>query len=131
MGDSLPLPFRITALRVIMTHAGEWFEGWHQDIFKTPDSLTLENYQKLYIKCEDWARKKRLESDTQGNSSMDIGGVDGEKGEKENNWTPNVWEVEGYVDDDGNWWSEEQWSIWEYEQDPSDSEDVNAVGKGK
>ena len=63
---------------------------------------------------------------------MDIGGVDGEKDEKDKAWTnPNVWEVEGYVDDDGNWWSEEQWNLWEYEQEAGDGEDVNAVNKGK
>ena len=60
---------------------------------------------------------------------MDIGGVESEK---EKAWTPsNVWEVEGYVDDDGNWWSEEQWNLWGYEQEPGNSEDVNAVNKGK
>ena len=57
---SLNFPFRITALRTIMSHAGDWFEERHQDHFKTPESLTQENYQKLYVKCEDWARKKRL-----------------------------------------------------------------------
>ena len=36
---SLNLPFRITALRTIMSHAGDWFEDWHQDNFKTPDCL--------------------------------------------------------------------------------------------
>ena len=126
---SLPLPFRITALRTIMTHAGDWFEGWHQENFKTPDSLTMENYQKLYVKCEDWARKKRLESDTQGNAAMEIGGIEGEKDKAWDN--QNVWEVEGYVDDDGNWWSDAQWNSWEYDQEPGEGEDVNAVGKGK
>ena len=94
---SLPLPFRITALRTIMTHAGEWFEGWHQDTFKTPDSVTQENYQKLYVKCEDWARKKRLDADTQGNAAMDIGGVEGVNEKSQH--VPNIWDVEGYIDD--------------------------------
>ena len=111
------------------SHAGDWFEDWDQDNFKTPDWLSQYNYQKLYVKCEDWARKKRLESDTQGNAAMEIGGFDGEN---EKTWTgSSVWEVEGYVDDDGNWWSEEQWNQWEYEQASEDAEDVNAVNKGK
>ena len=126
---SLNLPFRITALRTIMSHAGDWFEGWHQDTFKTPDSLTQENYQKLYVKCEDWARKKRLDADAQGNAAMEIGGVGGVN--EKSQTSPNVWEVEGYVDDEGNWWSEEQWSQWQYDQAPDDAEDVNAVDKGK
>ena len=51
---SLNLPFRTTALRTIMSHAGDWCEEWHQNHFKTPDSLTQENYQKLHVMCEDW-----------------------------------------------------------------------------
>ena len=30
---SLPLPFRVTALRIIMTHAGDWFDDWQRDCF--------------------------------------------------------------------------------------------------
>ena len=53
----------------------------------------MEAYQKLYWRCEDWARKKRLDADTQA-VNQDIGGVDkGGEGQEED---------EGYYDDDGN-----------------------------
>ena len=61
---SLNLPFRVTALRVIMGHASDWFDSWQNECYKTPDALTLEAHQKFYRKREDWARRKRLDADT-------------------------------------------------------------------
>ena len=58
---SLGLPFRVTALRVIMGHASDWFDSWQHDCYKTPDALNLETYHKLYRKCEYWASRRRLE----------------------------------------------------------------------
>ena len=91
----------------MMSRAGDWFAGWRQDCLKTSDSLTRENYQKPYMKREGWARKKRLDADTQGNIAMGIGGVepvndDVWQGEQD-------WNTAGYVDDDGQWRSDEQW----------------------
>ena len=40
---SLNLPFRVTALRVIMSHASDWFNSWENECFKTPDALNMEN----------------------------------------------------------------------------------------
>ena len=96
-GDSyaLNLPFRVTALRTIMHHANDWFDSWQAECYKTPDSLNMEAYLKLYRKCEDWARKKRLDADTRA-VNQEIGGVD--KGGEEGG------EHEGYYDGDGNWW---------------------------
>ena len=74
---SLNLPFRITALLTIMSHAGDWFEGRRQDCFNIPDSLTPEKYQTRYVRCKYLARKKRLGADTQGNNAMDIGEMEG------------------------------------------------------
>ena len=73
---SLNLPFRVTALRVIMGHASDWFDSWQHDCYKTPDALTQDAYQKLYRKCEDWARRKRLDADS-SYVNQEIGGVDG------------------------------------------------------
>ena len=56
--------------------AGDWFEDGHQDYFKTPDSSTRENYQNPHVKCEDWARNKRLDACAQGNDATEIGGAD-------------------------------------------------------
>ena len=64
-GDAcaLNLPFRVTALRAIMHRASDWFDSWQAECYKTPDSLNLEAYQKLCRRCEDWARKKRMDAD--------------------------------------------------------------------
>ena len=91
---SLGLPFRVTALQVIMHHASEWFDSWQSECYKTPDALTIDSYQKLYQKCEDWARKKRLGADAH-NVNMEISGVDGSKSSEED---------DGYFDENGNWW---------------------------
>ena len=66
-GDAyaLNLPFRVTALRTIMHRANDWFDSWQAECYTTPDSLNMDAYLKLYRKCEDWARKKRLDADTQ------------------------------------------------------------------
>ena len=61
---TLGLPFKVTALRKIMVHAEDWFDEWQQGFYSTPDGLSHESYQKLYAKCEDWARKKKLYDDT-------------------------------------------------------------------
>ena len=47
-GDAraINLPFRVTALRTIMHHASDSFDGWQSECYKTPDSLNLEAYQK-------------------------------------------------------------------------------------
>ena len=71
----LPLLFRVTALRNIMTIARDWFDEWHQDLIKTPDALTQDTYNKLYIKCEEWARRKKLDHDTKNSDAMDVGAV--------------------------------------------------------
>ena len=78
-----------------MHHANDWFDSWQAECYKTPDSLNMDAYLKLYRKCEDWARKKRLDADAQA-VNQEIGGVDrgGEGGGED----------EGYYDDDGNWW---------------------------
>ena len=60
-----------------MTHAGDWVEEKHRDYIETPDMITLENYHKLHVTFEDWARKKRLGADAQDNAAMEIGKVDG------------------------------------------------------
>ena len=73
---SLGLPYRVTALKSIMCHATEWFDAWQAECYRTPDLLSEATYQKLFAKCEDWARKKRLEVDTKDNDAMDVGGVD-------------------------------------------------------
>ena len=79
---SLGLPFRVTALQVIMHHASEWFDSWQAECYKTPDALTIDPYQKLYQKCEDWAREKRLDADAH-NVNIEISGVGGSKSGEE------------------------------------------------
>ena len=113
---SLGLPFRVTALQVIMHHASEWFDSWQSECYKTPDALTIDSYQKLYQKCEDWARKKRLDADAH-HVNMDISGVDGSNGSQED---------DGYYDEEGNWWDYDG-NCW-----PVNVEgDTNEVSKGK
>ena len=49
--------------------------------------------------CEDWARKKWVDADAQGNAAMDIGEVDGIN---EKPSTKHIsWKVEGYLDEEG------------------------------
>eukprot|EP00959_Pyramimonas_sp_CCMP1952_P377316 7902967-Pyramimonas_sp.AAC.1 len=52
---SLPLPFKVTALRAIVVHANDWFDEWQQACWRTPGALNVDSFQKLYSKCEDWA----------------------------------------------------------------------------
>ena len=96
-----------------MHHASEWFDAWQSECYRTPDLLSETTYQRLFAKCEDWARKKRLEVDTKDNDAMDVGGVD--QGAEEGGWPAN--EEDGYYDDEGNWW---EWTT-----------EVSEVGKGK
>ena len=114
----LNLPFRVTALRVIMGHASDWFDSWQNECYKTPDALNLEAYQKLYRKCEDWARRKRLDADST-NVHQEIGGVDGQ--DEEDN-------QDGYYDEYGNWWNSDGDF---YPADPNRTGEANEVNKGK
>eukprot|EP00959_Pyramimonas_sp_CCMP1952_P039101 818617-Pyramimonas_sp.AAC.2 len=74
--------------------------------FRIPGSLPQGNYQKLHVKCEDWARQKRLVADAQVDGAMGAGGVD--------NVNDDVWEGERKwndarcVDDNGPWRPTEQ-----------------------
>ena len=61
--------------------------------WRTPQ-FNLEAYQKLYRKCEDWARRRRLDADSNV-INQEIGGVDGEGGEEQ--------DEEGGYDEYGNW----------------------------
>ena len=70
---SLNLPFRVTAFRVILGHASDWFDSWQNECYKTPDALNMGAYQKRYRKCEDWARRKRLDADSNA-INQEIGG---------------------------------------------------------
>lgn len=93
--------------------------------------LTMDNYIKLYTKCEDCARKKRLDIDTRGHDAMDIGEVNGQEGT--NNENTFDWNQNGYVDEEGNWWSSEEWDNW-YAATPGyghTEEYINVVNKGK
>ena len=100
---TLGLPFKLTALRRIMIHAEDWFDEWQQGFYSTPDGLTPETYQKLYAKCEDWARKKKLYDDTKNSDAMDLSNVNGtEGGNDQSNAAWNSWNVGGWVDEDGN-----------------------------
>jgi len=113
---SLGLPFRVTALRRIMGHASDWFDSWQNECYKTPDALNLEAFQKLYRKCEDWARRKRLDAD-KDIVTQEIGEVDDDGGKCD----------EGEYDEYGNWW--------DYDGNfyPADFSggDANEVTKGK
>ena len=115
---SLNLPFRVTALRVIMSHASDWFNSWENECFKTPDALNMETYLKLYRKCEDWARRKRLDADSHG-VNQEIGGVDG-GGEEDN--------LPGWYDEQGNWWKSDGDF---YPADPDPTVEANEVNRGK
>ena len=55
--NSLPLPSRVTALRITLSHAGDWCDDWQQDCYKIPEVLNIDTCQSLLLKCEDWARK--------------------------------------------------------------------------
>ena len=55
-----------------MGHASDLFDSWQHERYKTPDALNLDAYQKLYRKCEDWARRKRLDADS-SNANQEIG----------------------------------------------------------
>ena len=57
---SLGLPFEVTALRVLMGHASDWFDSLQRECYQTPGVLTIETCKTLNQTCEDWARKKRL-----------------------------------------------------------------------
>ena len=92
----LPLLSKVTALRAIMVHANDWFDEWQQSCYRSPDAPDVDTYQKLYVKCEDWARKKKLDSDTKNKDAMDIGEIY-ESAQDDN------WEVNGWVDDEGYW----------------------------
>ena len=94
---SLPLPFKVTALRAIMIHANDWFDEWQQACWRTPDALNIDPFQKLYAKREDWARKKRLDSDTKNKDAMDIGNI-----YEMSQRCENVWDQTGWVDEYGN-----------------------------
>ena len=114
---SLGLPFWVTALRIIMSHAGDWFGGWQKECSKPPEALDNDSYQKLYTRCEDWARKKRRDADTKNNDAKDIGRV-GSSDETSNYEHGQLEDFnDGYYDGEGNWWS---WS----------GGDINQVGKG-
>ena len=119
---SLGLPFRVTALQVIMHHASDWFDSWQHDCYQTPDALTHEAYLKLYRKCEDWARRKRLDADST-NANQEISGVDGSSEEED----PYA-NVEGDFDEHGNWWSNDGdfWPV-----DAANGGEANEITKGK
>ena len=56
---SLPLHFRVTALRaIIMGHASDWFDSWQNECYKTPGASNQESYQQLNRIREFWARQK-------------------------------------------------------------------------
>ena len=105
-----------------MHHASDRFDSWQHECYKTPDALTLEAYLKLYRKCEDWARRKRLDADS-NNVNQEIGGVDG--GNEEESQYNNV---EGDYDEYGNWWSSDG-DLWP--ADPTNGGEANEVTKGK
>ena len=116
---SLNLPFRLTALRVIMGHANDWFDSWQNECHKTPDASNAEAYQKLCRKCEDWACKERLDADSNA-VNQDIGGVDdGGGGEQDD---------EAYYDECGNW-RDDVGNHWPADFD--DAGDTNEISKGK
>ena len=117
----LGLPFRVTALRVIMGHASDWFDSWEHDCYKTPDALNSEAYLKLFRKCEDWARRKRLDADS-SNINQGISGVDGNG--KEDQYAND----DGYYNEYGNWWNSDGDFF------PAESNatgEANEVNKGK
>eukprot|EP00959_Pyramimonas_sp_CCMP1952_P115856 2422229-Pyramimonas_sp.AAC.1 len=58
-----------------MVHANDWFDEWQQACWRTPDALDIDSFQKLYSKCEDWARTKKLDSDTENKDAMGIGNI--------------------------------------------------------
>eukprot|EP00959_Pyramimonas_sp_CCMP1952_P384711 8062727-Pyramimonas_sp.AAC.1 len=64
--------------------------------------LAIDSFQKLYSKCEDWARKKKLDSYTKKKDAMDIGNIN-----EMSQGSDNVWDQTGWVDEDGNGWSED------------------------
>ena len=43
----------------------------------------MGKYRKLYAKCEDWARKKRLDVDAKNSDAKDIGGASGKDEEND------------------------------------------------
>ena len=62
-----------------MHHAGDWFDGWKDEIFKgsAPEYMTYDNRAKLYARCEEWAKKKRLDGEKDA-VAMDIGELEEE-----------------------------------------------------
>ena len=82
-----------------MVRADDWFDEWQQGFYSTPDGLSHETYQKLYAKCEDWARKKKLYDDTKNSDAMDLSNVNA--GYNSDDSTNASWNVSGWVDDDG------------------------------
>ena len=117
-----------------MVHANNWFDEWQQACYKTPDALTDETYAKLFGKCEEWARKKKLESDTKNKDAMDIGNVGGSEEQYQQEWES---DVKGWVDDNGIFWSEDY--TWYHDVNETSYADetyeeaanVDAVGKAK
>ena len=129
----LPVPIKITALKGLMHLASAWFDGWHSDVFKnsSPELLTADRNQKLFVNCKDWARKKRLDHDTKDSSAMEICGAKGEDNSPQEQQYD--WSQIGYVDEDCNWWSEADWNNG-YANTPgyeANEYEVNAVNTGK
>ena len=110
-----------------MVHANDWFDEWQQGCYRTPDMLNIDTFQKLYSKCEDWARKKKLDSDTKNKDAMDIGQV--YEVDPLTAWTEA--EATGWIDEEGNWWPDDG-SWWnENDNEPQNQEEIDAVNKGK
>eukprot|EP00959_Pyramimonas_sp_CCMP1952_P461238 9481258-Pyramimonas_sp.AAC.3 len=107
-----------------MVHANDWFDEWQQGCYRTPDWLNIDTFQKLYSKCEDGARKKKLDSDAKNKDAMDIGQVYGVH-------SSTSWEATGWIDEEGNWWPDDGnwWN--EVDGEPQDQEEIDAVNKGK
>ena len=104
----LPLPFKVTALRAIMVRANDCFDEWQQSCYWSPDALNVDTYQRLYVKFEDWARQKKLDSDTKNTDAMDIDEI-------YESAQDDSWDVNGWVDDEGYWWPDD--NTWWTESD--------------
>ena len=67
-------------------------------MLQDPGGPNVDAYQKLFIKREDWARKKRLDADAKNADSMDIGEVNDDEGHYKYGGD------KGYYDQEGSWW---------------------------
>ena len=112
------LPFRVTALRVIVSHASDWFDNKQRECYKTLDDLAPEACHNMYQQCEVWEREMRFGADANV-VNQDIGGVDGGEG--------GSYDEEGYYHDRGYWWNTDC-DCWPAESNGNG--DTNGVNKG-